>query len=87
MDTDQPAARDGVWPDDALPSSLNPRRLSPVPPPPMRVVYKGWWNDRTTLRQAADLEREDRERQGRHHQDAGARCDVGNGGNQPGGQG
>ncbi len=42
-------------------SNLDPRRLSPVPPPPMRVVYKGWWNDHTTMRQAADLEREDRE--------------------------
>ncbi len=27
----------------------------------MVEVYKGWWNDRTTRRQAADLEQEDRE--------------------------
>lgn len=42
-------------------SPLDPRSISPVPPPPMVVTYKGWWNDHTTLRQVADLEREDGE--------------------------
>jgi hypothetical protein len=28
----------------------------------MVVVYKGWWKNLPTERQAADLEREDRER-------------------------
>lgn len=46
-------------------SNLDPRRISPVTPPPVVVVYKGWWNDHTTLRQAADLEREDREQRQR----------------------
>ena len=40
-------------------SHLDPRRFSSVTPPPMQVVYKGWWNYKTTYRQAADLERED----------------------------
>lgn len=40
-------------------SHLDPRRFSSVTPPPMQVVYKGWWNYKTSLRQAADLERED----------------------------
>ena len=61
MDVEQPAARDRTGQDGETLSNLDPRRLSPVPPPPMRVVYKGWWNDRITMRQAADLEREDRE--------------------------
>jgi len=47
-------------------SNLDPRRISPVTPPPVVVVvYKGWWNDHTTFRQAADLEREDREQRQR----------------------
>jgi len=62
MDMEVPAARqDRTGGDSGFLSSLDPRRLSPVPPPPMVEVYKGWWNDRTTRRQAADLEREDRE--------------------------
>ena len=46
-------------------SNLDPRRISPVTPPPVVVVYKGWWKNHTTLRQAADLEREDREQRQR----------------------
>lgn len=62
MDMKAPAARqDRSGREGQLPSSLDPRRLSPVLPPPMVEVYKGWWNDRTTRRQAADLEQEDRE--------------------------
>jgi hypothetical protein len=49
---------------DAI-SGLDPRHFSQVPPPPMQVVYKGWWNNHTTMRQAADLAREDREREDR----------------------
>lgn len=58
---EQSVARDRTGQDGETLSNLDPRRLSPVLPPPMRVVYKGWWNDHTTMRQAADLEREDRE--------------------------
>jgi hypothetical protein len=43
------------------PASLDPRRLSHVPPPPMIVIHKGWWADRTTERQATELAAEDRE--------------------------
>jgi len=46
-------------------SNLDPRRIGPVTPPPVTLVYKGWWNDHTTFRQAADLEREDREQRQR----------------------
>ncbi len=60
MDMTAPAARqDGTEGDSGFSSSLDPRRLSPVPPLPMVEVCKGWWNDRTIRRQAADLERED----------------------------
>lgn len=45
--------------------SLDPRRLSSVPPPPMVVVHKGWWGDRVTERPAADLVREGDERRKR----------------------
>ncbi len=47
------------------PASLDPRRLSHVLPPPMIVVHKGWWADRTTERPATELAKEDRERRER----------------------
>lgn len=59
------AQQDGTGQGGGLASSLDPRRFSPVRPPPMVEVYKGWWNDRTTRRQAADLEQEDREQRER----------------------
>jgi len=66
MDMSNPATRYGkVGQDSQALSNLDPRRISPVTPPPVVVVYKGWWNDHTTRRQAADLEREDREQRQR----------------------
>jgi hypothetical protein len=40
-------------------------RLRRIPPPPMQVVYKGWFRDIVTYRSAAELEREEREREAR----------------------
>ncbi len=48
----------------ARPSPLNPRTFSPVPPPPMVVVRKGWWGDRETERPAEELAREAKARRG-----------------------
>ena len=47
------------------PASLDPRRLSPVPPPAMLVLHKGWWRDSVTERHAADLAQEDRAQEDR----------------------
>ena len=46
---------------------LDPLSISPVTPPPVQVVHKGWFRTTTTYRQAADLIREDREREQREN--------------------